>query len=251
MAGYSRFFLGKTLDGPGEYVLARDESHHAVNVLRQREGDRIEVFDGLGKYAQAMVSRISPDVLEVRVDEIESAPRLSPMLVIAVCIPKGKRWQMLVEKCTELGADRIVPMLTGRSVAKVEGNADKWRRWIIEAAKQARRAWLPAITEPMEFSQVLELTENDGTVLLLADIGGENPGNLRDVIANARQAAVLIGPEGGFTPGEAAECLRRGGKAISLSPFTLRVETAAGIACGLIQNLLAGHTERRYTEVEF
>ncbi len=238
MAGHSRFLLDKALAGPGEYVLDRQESHHAVNVLRHREGDAVMVFDGLGKYAEAVIVQVDKNAVRVRVDEVRVEPHLPLMLTIATCIPKGKRWQILVEKCTELGVDRIIPMLTERSVAKGEGDAEKWRRWIVEAAKQARRAWLPEITEPAGFAEVLELAAKDGVVLLLADAGGESPRNFRGVLEGARQAVILIGPEGGFTPGEIAECGRRGAKTISLSPFTLRVETAAGIVCGLIRDIL-------------
>ncbi len=238
MPGHARFLLDESLDGPGEYVLERQESHHAVNVLRHREGDAIAVFDGLGNYAEAVIVVADRNAVRVRVDEVGTEPHLPLMLTIATGIPKGKRWQILIEKCTELGVDRIIPMLSERSVAKGEGDVKKWRRWVVEAAKQSRRSWLPEVTEPLEFAEILDLAGRDGVVLLLADAKGESPRVFRDILRNARQAVVLIGPEGGFSPREIGECLGRGAKAISLSHFTLRVETAAGMVCGMLRDIL-------------
>lgn len=234
----SRFLVATPLARPGEYVLGRQESHHAANVLRHRLGDAVVVFDGVGRYAEAIIVDADRDAMTVAVDGIHSENRLPLRLTIASAIPKGKRWQTLVEKCTELGVDRIFPLLTERGVAKGEGDPEKWRRWIVEAAKQSRRSWLPEITEPTRLSRVLEQSAADGDFLFLADPAGDSPVVFGDELRASGGVTAIIGPEGGLEEGEARECLERGAKRIRLSPFVLRVETAAAVVCAIVREML-------------
>lgn len=226
------------MPGPGEYTLDRQESRHAVQVLRLRAGDGVIVFDGKGRYAEALITGNDKDAVVVRVDGVRTEEHLPLMLTIATAIPKGKRWQILVEKCTELGVDRIIPMITERGVAKGEGDIGKWRRWIIEAAKQSRRAWIPEITEPMPYSRAAALARDERSMLLLADASGDHPQEYRDRLRRVGKVLVMIGPEGGFTEAEINECRQAGGRAVRLSPFVLRIETAAAAVCALIREML-------------
>lgn len=238
MSNQSRFLLDTPLVGPGEYSLNRQESHHAVNVLRLKEGEAIVVFDGLGNYAEAVIAHADKNGVRVRVDGVLAEKHLPLMLTLATAIPKGKRWQALIEKCTELGVDRIIPMLTERSVAKGEGDIEKWRRWVIEAAKQSRRARLPEILEPMRLADIPAFARSDKALLLLADPDGENPGVYRDLVNHVFEVVVMIGPEGGFSGREMEECMRAGARTIKLSQFTLRIETAAATVCAIVREVL-------------
>ena len=233
-----RFLLDDPMTGPGEYLLNRQESHHAVNVLRLRTDDVVIVFDGRGNSAEAVVLAAHRDGMRVRVDGVRTEEHLPLRLTIATAIPKGKRWQTLVEKCTELGVDRIIPILSERSVVKGEGDADKWRRWAVEAAKQSRRAWIPEVSEPMALAAILPLARNDKAMLLIADPGGESPAAYRGMLEHLFEVIVLIGPEGGFTDMEAEDCVRHGARTIRLSPFTLRIETAAAAVCALVREII-------------
>lgn len=235
---YPRFLLDDTLGGPGEYSLNAQESHHAFNVLRLRQGDVIIAFDGNGQHAEAIVVDASRSAVRVRVDDVHRDERLPLELTIVTALPKGKRWQSLVEKCTELGVDRIIPLLSERSVVKGEGDADKWRRWAIEAAKQSRRSWIPEIDEPMRLAAALALSREVGAFLLLADPDGENPSSFRGMLGDVSRIMVVVGPEGGFTDEELAKCREYGAKAIRLSPFTLRIETAATAVCAILREIL-------------
>ena len=234
----SRFLLDEPMTGPGEYVLGRQESHHAVNVLRCRCDDAIVVFDGRGNYAEAIITDAGRNAVRVRVDGVHREEHLPLTLTIASAIPKGKRWQLLVEKCTELGADRILPLLSERSVAKGEGDAEKWRRWAVEAAKQSRRAWIPEISEPMALAEILAVAKRENALLFVADAGGESPASFQGMPGHASRATVLIGPEGGFTAEEMAGVSAHGAKPIRLSPFILRIETAAAAACAVFRELV-------------
>ena len=233
-----RFLLDDPITGPGSYALNRYESHHVTDVLRFRAGDVIIVFDGRGNHAEAAIEEAGRHGVRVRVDEVHREEHLPLALTLATAIPKGKRWQILVEKCTELGVDRIIPMLTERSVAKGEGDMEKWRRWVIEAAKQSRRSWVPEVCEPMPIAGIPDLARNENALLLLADASGDSPGAFRDVMQRAGRVVVMVGPEGGFTGQEVEECVRQGARTICLSPFVLRIETAAATVCAIVREAL-------------
>lgn len=232
---HARFLLDESMSSPGVYHLNREESHHAVNVLRLRPDDAVIVFDGRGHRAEALVADARKDRVSVRVDMVHTDPRLPLKLTIATAIPKGKRWQTLVEKCTELGVDAIIPILTERSVVKGEGDIGKWRRWMVEAAKQSRRSWIPEIVEPEPFAAVFEKAREREALLFVADGQGESPSAYREQLLRTPEAIALVGPEGGFTGEELAECARRGAKSICLSPFVLRIETAAATVCAILR----------------
>lgn len=237
MAEPPRFLSQDALTGPGVYALDRLESHHAVAVLRLRRGDPATIFDGRGNYGPATVEADDRNGMTVRVGEVFAETRPPIGLTVATGIPKGKRWQMLVEKCTELGAERIIPMLSGRSVVKGEGDAGKWRRWAVEAAKQSRRSFLPEVFEPLKLPEVISLAKREQAMLLLADPQGENPRTYQGELRKLGKAVVMIGPEGGFSDAETQLCAREGVNKIRLSPYVLRIETAAAIACAIIMDL--------------
>ncbi len=237
MAAPPRFLLDKALAEPGIHTLGRQESHHAVNVLRLRKGDIVTLFDGAGKYADGVIVNPDRNALTVDVAEIQVESRAPIAITIASAIPKGKRWQILVEKCTELGVQRIMPMLCGRSVVKGEGDSDKWRRWAVEAAKQSRRAFLPEIFEPMKVPDIIAWAKQNNILPLLADPGGENPRTFQQDILAAASVLVMIGPEGGFTAEEMLCYDQEKISLVRLSPYVLRIETAAATACALLMEL--------------
>ncbi|MDR0362788.1 MAG: 16S rRNA (uracil(1498)-N(3))-methyltransferase [Planctomycetota bacterium] len=231
-----RFLVSEPLAKPGEYLLGPEESRHAARVLRLRVGDAVTLFDGRGRFGAAAIAAVDGDGVAARIDEIREDSRPSVSLTVATAVPKGKRWRILIEKCTELGADRIVAVRFDRSVAKAEGDQGKWRRWAVEAAKQSRRARLPEMQGPLDLAGAVALAGRDGAVLLVASPDGDSPRSYADALAASGKALVLIGPEGGMTDGELERCRREGAAAVRLSPFVLRVETAAAAACTLIQN---------------
>ncbi len=233
-----RFLLDDELSGPGEYVLNRMESHHAASVLRLRAGDAMVVFDGMGKYADALVEKADREAMRVKVEAVSAEPHMPLILTIATAIPKGKRWQALVEKCTELGVDRIIPLHTERSVAKGEGDANRWRRWMIEAAKQSRRAWIPEIIEPVPVQDAIAIAVAEESLLLYADGQGDSPRAYKDLLEQNLRVMVFIGPEGGFTQTEMEVFRQAGASPLSLSHHILRVETAAVAVCALIRDAL-------------
>jgi 16S rRNA (uracil1498-N3)-methyltransferase len=201
------------LDAP---ALVPEDRHHLERVLRLRRGEVLTVSDGAGGWR--------PCTFGVELEpagEVERDPPPVPPVTIAFALLKGDRPELVVQKLTELGVDRIVPMVTARCVVRWDGersghHADRLRRVAREAAMQCRRSWLPTVEAVRPFAVVAGVA---GAVL--ADDGG-GPVDLH-------RPVVLVGPEGGWAPEEAA-C---GRPTMGLGPHVLRSETAA-IAAGAL-----------------
>ncbi|MET0459164.1 MAG: RsmE family RNA methyltransferase [Ilumatobacteraceae bacterium] len=187
-------------------------AHHLGRVLRLRDGEVVTVTDGAGHWRAC---RVSGAGLEID-GAVEDVARPGLGVTIAVAPPKGERLEWLVQKCTEVGVDRIVLLSAERSVVRWDGERAarqlaRLRRIAVEASLQARRVWLPELAGPMAAVDVLARA-------LVAEPGGRALG--------AEDATVAIGPEGGWSPAEVAAAAGQ----VSLGPNVLRVETAAVVA---------------------
>ena len=199
------------------------DRHHLERVLRLRPGDELTVSDGRGGWRTC---RFGPTLEPLGV--VVSEPRPSPAIAVAFALVKGERPEWVVQKLTELGADRIVPFAATRSVVRWDGEragrqAERLRRVAREAAMQCRRTWLPATEEVATFEDV---AARPGAVL--ADRDGGPPALPR--------GPVLVGPEGGGSPEELAHDLPR----MALGDHVLRAETAAVAVATLLGALRAG-----------
>ena len=149
-----RFFLSPADWSPERLSLAGEEGHHAVRVMRKKIGDRIEVFDGEGRWARGEVSAVERAGLTVGIDEEGRSQHLAPEVFLAVSIPKGKTMDLVVQKAVELGVAGIQPLVTTNSVVKI-GEKDaveksqKWQRGALEASKQCGQNFLPVV-EPVK-----------------------------------------------------------------------------------------------------
>lgn len=208
--------------------LSSEEAHHLIDVLRLREGAGVSVFDGKGNAARAQVHRIAGREVEVRILGPEPS-RESPLaLTLAVAPPKGDRMSFLIEKLTELGVARLVPLETERGRGR--GNLERWRRIALESCKQSGRSRAPAIESPRSVASVVE----EPGLLLAA-----HPGAPPMVVNAPGNVIALVGPEGGWSESELSLFTSRGVTLFGLGPRTLRTETAAVAAAALFQ-FLAG-----------
>ena len=216
--------------------LGADDEHHLANVLRLRDGEIVSCSDGAGNWR---LSEWSRGVLAVGTSEdpgIHHEPRPAYEIAVAFVPVKGDRPEWTVQKLTELGVDRIVPLLpTRRAIVKWSGERldkqlDKWRRVAREAAMQSRRTRLPAIEE---FASLSDVCARPGAAVADPD-GGELGESSR---------LVVIGPEGGFDPGEVRHDVPR----VSLGDTILRAETATLVAATLLGHLRAAATPRSTT----
>jgi 16S rRNA (uracil1498-N3)-methyltransferase len=218
-----RFFVEQPITG-STAELVDAEAQHLVKVMRAAVGDEVVLFDGSGAEFTAKVTRLSKSVVLLEIldrREISREPRVE--LTLAVALPKGERQKWLVEKLTELGAARLVPLITERGVAQpVDAAIARLSRAVIEASKQCERNRLMEIAPPRE---ALEYFAADvrGTKLI-AEPGGEQLGSLAQDVT---QLVVAIGPEGGFTPTELKAAMENGWRPVSLGRSILRIETAA------------------------
>lgn len=206
--------------GPdGDVVVDAGVEHHLRRVLRLRDGERVSVTDGEGRWCPTVL-RISASTCALEpVASVVVEPRRDRLVTLASAIPKGDRLDWMVQKLTELGADRIVLLHADRSTVRwqpdrVEAQLGRLRRISDEACRQSRRVWRVQIDPPIDASAALDR-------FALAEPGGRRigPGDV----------AVAVGPEGGWSPEELAAAAER----VDLGPHILRTETAAVAACTL------------------
>jgi 16S rRNA (uracil1498-N3)-methyltransferase len=230
-------------------VLSAEESRHLRDVLRLRAGDEAFVFDGEGREFACVVGeaggRGREATLEVQ-GRVEPPCLESPLeLTLAVALLKGEKFDLVVQKATELGAAQIAPVLTKRADVRLRDTEDaarrveRWRRLALEAAKQSGRARIPDVATPVALDSFVALEAGVGELrLLFAERGGDG----LDSIAGGRAArpsavTAIVGPEGGWDDDEIALAARHGWTIITLGGRTLRAETAAISVCTLLQHL--------------
>jgi 16S rRNA (uracil1498-N3)-methyltransferase len=226
----------------GRQRLEADEARHLSRVCRLRVGAVVEVFDGRGLATRSEVVASGADWVELTIvgsPMPESPPPFT--LTLATAVPKGDRFDWLVEKATELGVDRLIPIVTARSV--VEPGASKLsrlRRTIIESSKQCGRNRLMVLESPIQWESLIESSRE--SMKFLADPQG-SPAWQWPRISRGRTVILAVGPEGGFSPLERDVALTAGWSPIALSANTLRIETAALAGCAALFTQLQESTE--------
>lgn len=215
--------------GDGATAVVRgEELHHLSRVRRLGPGDRVEVFDGRGRAELAEVREVSKERAVLRLEGV-SLPSREPHvdLTLATAVPKGDRFDWLVEKAVELGVRRLVPLRTDRSVVDPRsGKLDRLRRAVIESSKQCGRNLLMEVAETSSWAELLRSADQPGRWFAMP--GGQP---LPTATAPAPRIIVAIGPEGGLTEAEAQAAVSAGWSPVGLGPTILRVETAALAAC--------------------
>lgn len=222
-----RFFATQLEQAQSSVVLDEMESHHLAKVLRKSLGDTVELFDGRGQVAMATVERISKREVQLRIVERSAAePVSTPSVTLAVAPPKGDRFRWLVEKATELGVDRLIPLETRRSVVSPrDGKLEKMRHAVIAACKQSRRNRLMEILDPLAWGELLDHWIPSHSTWLAHPTGA----TWSEVQQGHDVASLLfvVGPEGGLTDEEVESATAAGATPVSLGRNILRIETAA------------------------
>jgi len=222
-----RFFVSRACEPGEEVALDPADVRHAAVVLRLREGDRVTLA-AEGSLWSAELTAIGRDAASARV--LQAAGERSCELPIDVAIlqalPKGLKFDVVVEKCVELGARRIIPVICARSLSAANRpKIERWRRIARAAAQQSRRLWIPMVEDATPWEQAV--ARHAG--LLVAFEGA--PARSLAAALKRRQAerafAIAVGPEGSFTPEELAAAKDAGADLVSLGPSILRTETAA------------------------
>jgi 16S rRNA (uracil1498-N3)-methyltransferase len=208
-------------------VLTGDEAHHLSRVRRIRHGDHVSVFDGSGFESDAVVREIGRSEVTLSIEVRRSVDRELPYSLTLACSPaRGDRMRWLIEKATELGVSRFVPILTERSSEQARGlQLQKTDRWVIEACKQCGRNILMEVSAALTWPEFLAGSPSQ-SVRMIAAPSGKPLGSL-GAISHQNGVVIAVGSEGGFTPEELNAAAILGWQSISLGPRTLRVETAA------------------------
>jgi 16S rRNA (uracil1498-N3)-methyltransferase len=217
-------------------VLDGDDHQHVARVLRAEAGERLTLFDGAGTEVDAEIARVGKRDTELvlgarRPGAVTAAPVAVTLLVAA---PRGERMDLVLQKTTELGVARLVPVLTERSVARPEpARRARWEKIAREAARQCGRADVPRVDAPVALAAALAAPDLPARRFALWE--AERGRSLRARLAEAPAApvALLVGPEGGFPAGEVAAAGAAGFVPVTLGPRVLRVETAAIVAVAL------------------
>jgi len=234
-------FLAASVPASGRTVLDGEEARHAATVRRLRVGERLVLSDGDGAMARCVVEGVQAGrdalvTLAVESYWTEEPPALR--VLVAQALAKGDRGELAVELATEAGADAIVPWRAARSVAKWEdgGRGDKalarWRATARSAAKQARRAHVPDVTEPVTTGELAGLV---ATMSLAVVLESDVPERLTDLeLPDAGDVLLVVGPEGGVTDEELRVLREAGARAVRLGTTVLRTSTAAAVALGAL-----------------
>ena len=239
-----RLLVETELLGREAPVLPADAARH-LKVLRPKDGEEIELFDGKGRCRRFKVqsSKFKVERL-ISVSETLNFKHSTLNLTLFACVTKGSRWDWTIEKATELGVTRIVPVISGRTIVRIPkderaAKRERWMRIAEDAARQSDAKWLPEVCEPVDFKDALPLVKETVCFIgalteppskpLIEAIGdfGRETGGLRDV-------STFIGPEGDFTP-EELKALMEIATPTSFGPTILRAETAAIYAISVMR----------------
>lgn len=217
--------------------LEREPSHHLCRVLRMGDGDAVQVFDGKGARHAGVIAQADPRRCRILVGEAQPALPESPLrLTLAQCVSAGEKMDWTIEKAVELGVSAIVPLLSQRSVVRLDpGRAQRrtehWNRLIIAACMQCGRDRAPTLSEPMPLTDWLASRSGFGLVL---DPDSRQP--IGSMAVPAGGVDLLVGPESGLSPQEVAAATAAGMTRASLGPRVLRTETAGLAAIAILQS---------------
>ncbi len=222
------------------YTLNEEESKHAVRVLRLVEGDVVCLIDGVGGMYKAKITDSNPKRCTTTIFETQKEYGKTPFhLHVAIAPTKNiDRFEWFLEKATEIGIGEITPISCERSERKVV-KTERLNKVVVAAIKQSVKAYLPKLNELTNFKQFIEQAFEGQKFIAHCLAGSEEKTHLKNVYTLGQNALILIGPEGDFSEQEIKLALQNGFKEISLSRSRLRTETAALVACDVI-NILNG-----------
>ncbi|MFH1779504.1 MAG: 16S rRNA (uracil(1498)-N(3))-methyltransferase [Candidatus Omnitrophota bacterium] len=228
----SRFYIPHNSIRKDRIHIRGREAHHVRDVMRLNIGDEIVVFDGTGYEYVGTIEQIGKNDIVAKINKKIKREISNFRLALAQAIPKSNKMDLIVEKATELGVERIIPIVTGRTIVKIDetkmaSKINRWKKLAIEASKQSGRVTVPEINEIKSFEDSLSYTKY--YELAVIPCLHEGIVKLKDVLkSNGVKSAILfIGPEGDFTEDEINIAKSKGVKPVSLGREVLRSETAA------------------------
>lgn len=224
---------------PDDVVTVRGaEAHHAVVVRRVRAGEEVTLGDGRGVWLTGIVEApLAPKQLSVRIRDRRDVPASTPRLVLVQALAKGDRDELAIQAATELGVDEIVPWQASRSVSrwsaeKAAKGVARWSTIVREAAKQAHRAWVPAVGLPATTAQLAQRA--DARLVVLEPSATDALTTIDVTAGDERELVLIVGPEGGIAPDELDALAAAGAQVVRLGETVLRTSTAGPAALAVL-----------------
>lgn len=237
----ARFYVPKEAVSGAKITITGNEAHHIRDVMRLNVSDKVTCFDGTGLQYSGVIASVDPKSVVVDISETRELSNKSPVSITLIqAIPKKEKMDYIVEKATELGVRRIIPVFTERTVVdwdqdKKDRSAGRWHRISLAASKQCGRADIPEITPVYSFIDALKAVKGEVLAMIAALSGEAIP--LKKALEGVKRGniAIAIGPEGDFTPKEIEEAKAAGFKVVDLGSRVLKSDTA-GLAVLAILN---------------
>lgn len=238
-----RFFVPSLDQNDQSFTLPADISHHIITVLRLRPDDTFDMCDGAGLCCRVALEDVTPKGAHVRVLEWRPEEETAVPIELLQGMPKGERFDLVLQKNTELGVSTFVPVYTGRcqgriAATKVDKKLQRWSKIVQEAARQSGRSWLPRVDSPRKLEEALKNCTASLRLVLWEEAEVELSALLpKELDSTDSGIAVLIGPEGGLTGAE-VECAEQYGFVpVRFGPRILRTETAGFGVVAVLQYL--------------
>ncbi|MGB8953908.1 MAG: 16S rRNA (uracil(1498)-N(3))-methyltransferase [Tumebacillaceae bacterium] len=228
-----RYFVTPEAIQGDRVTITGDDVKHIVRVLRMEAGDEVIVCDGTGRAFHTELTELGDGAVTARiVEELSAQPESPVKITLAQGLPKGDKMDLIIQKGTETGITRFLPLSMSRCIVqyddkKEQKRRERWQKIAKEAAEQSHRNIVPDVASGMTFKQLMNGLERFDLVLVPYEM--EKARGLRDVLEEhpeARQVCVVIGPEGGIAEEEIEMALRAGAVPVTLGPRILRTETA-------------------------
>ena len=238
-----RIFSPEALHEGKLLEIEKDNSQYIKNVLRMRPGDKLSLFDGRGSEHEAVIVDLSEGRLSLKIGEKINVGVSNLNVTLAQSFPKGSKMDFIIQKSTELGADRIIPFISSRSIprlseTKAETRCERWRKIAIEASRQCGRAKIPEVTGIVTFEEMLTMREEESLGILLWE--DESEKGIKEILRDERyhpldKFFIVVGPEGGFSKEEVERATAHNFISATMGALILRTETAPLAILSILQ----------------
>lgn len=240
-----RFYISPDRWNDAALRLEGDEARHCAQVLRKEAGDEVVVFNGQGSWARATIASITSKEVTFAEVSPETTPPPDTEIILFQSVPKGSNMELIIEKAVELGVNRIVPVLSERTVVQLGGKdavkkQEKWQRIALEACKQCGQNWLPKVDAPAPWAKAwAQLPDQDLRLVAALEPDAQS---FKAALAGRQglkqSILMVIGPEGDLSPEEYRASRAKGCVPVTLGAIILRVETAAMYCLSVLRHEL-------------
>jgi len=236
-----RFYSGSENVSQDTIIISDSQQlHHLKDVLRLEAGDEAAVFDDKGNVYKVQVESLSYRNVVLKILDIRKSDKSNDVAITIGCaIPKKSKMDDIIDKLTQLGVDRIIPLMTQRVIVKFDkdkksGRQKRWQKIALNASKQSQRNTVPVVEAITDFDEVIRRAQ-DFDLKLIPNLTGKRH-TLKEILEQKKPGSVLalIGPEGDFSPEEISMAIKAGFRPITFGDYVFRVETAAVYVAGIL-----------------